>query len=102
RSSLRLPVAGLEFGFLLPAQERGTTDADCAGGVLGCPMREQRDNSPFFLSPEFCAVACHVMTPNAICVLMGSASVIAIPPPVALPSPSSVPAELTCLCGRSE
>src|SRR6266446_2901083 len=35
-------------------------------------------------------MACHVATPNAICVLMGSASVIAIP------SPGSVPAEFAC------
>jgi hypothetical protein len=50
------PKALPELGNLLPSKHRLRTDTGCARCLLGVP-REQSEDRPFLLAPEFGAVA---------------------------------------------
>src|SRR5258708_39602513 len=87
-------IPDLEFGFLLPSQKRHPADADCMRCFLAGSTGEERHNGLFFLPPKFCSMTDHLMTPVSICILIGTASVTAVP------SSTSTPAESACFCAR--
>jgi hypothetical protein len=84
-------IGRLEFRHLHPSQERSGSYAGNPRSFLHVPLGEQRGDGFLLLTAEFLSMSCHQVPPDANCGLF-----------IAIPSPSTIPAELPCLLFRTE